>query len=41
MYGVDFAFLTEWTEVTEWFTFTKKNDIKSYLNISEFLNSCK
>ena len=40
MYGIDFAFLTEWTEVPEWFAFTKKNDIKSYLNISEFLNSC-
>ena len=41
MYGMDFAFLTEWTEVQEWFTFTKINDIKSYLNISEFLNSYK
>ena len=41
MYGMDFAFLTEWTEVQEWFTFTKRNDIKSYLNISEFLNSYK
>lgn len=41
MYGMDFAFLTEWTEVPEWFTFTKKNDIKSYLNISEFLKSYK
>ena len=39
MYGMDFAFITEWTEVIEWVTFTKINNIKSYLNISEFLNS--
>ena len=39
MYGMDFAFITEWTEVAEWVTFTKINNIKSYLNISEFLNS--
>ena len=41
MYGMDFAFITEWTEVLEWVTFTKINNIKSYLNISEFLNSFK
>ena len=41
IYGMDFAFITEWTEVQEWVTFTKKNNIKSYLNISEFLNSFK
>ena len=41
MYGMDLAFLTAWTEVPEWFTFTKKNDIKTYLNISEFLKSYK
>ena len=41
MYGMDFAFITEWTDVLEWVTFTKINNIKSYLNISEFLNRFK
>ncbi len=28
IYGMDFAFITEWTEVQEWVTFTKINNIK-------------
>ena len=41
MFGIDFAFISEWTEVEDWVIFTKKNNIKSYSNISEFLNSYK
>ena len=41
IFGIDFAFITEWTEVKDWVTFTEKNNIKSYLNISEFLYSHK
>ncbi len=41
IYGIDFAFITEWTEVKDWVIFTKENNIKSYPNISEFLNSYK
>ena len=40
MFGIDFAFICEWTEVKDWVIFTK-NNIKSYSNISEFLNSYK
>ena len=39
MYGLDFAFLTEWTEVQDWPFFTQSNKIKTYSNISEFLKS--
>lgn len=41
LFGIDFAFISEWTEVEDWVIFTKKNNINSYPNISEFLNSYK
>ncbi len=39
IYDIDFAFITEWTEVKDWLIFTKINNIKTYSNISEFLKS--
>ena len=41
MFGMDFAFINEWTDVQDWAIFTKRNNIKSYPNISEFLTSLK
>ncbi len=41
LYGLDFAFITEWTEVQDWLIFTKKNNIKTYSNISDFLKNHK
>ena len=29
MYGIDFAFINEWTDVQDWLIFTKINKIKS------------
>ena len=38
-YKMDFIFLSEWTELENWEHFIKKNNIKSFKNILEFLNS--
>ena len=39
IYGMDFAFINEWTDVQDWLLFTKINKIKSYPNISQFLKN--
>jgi phosphoglycolate phosphatase-like HAD superfamily hydrolase len=36
--GLDFVFLTEWTEVHDWQTYCEENDINVALNISALLN---
>ena len=38
-YKMDFVFISEWTELENWKSFIKENNIKSFKNISEFLNS--
>lgn len=38
-YEMDFIFISEWTELDNWENFTQKNNIKSFKNISNFLNS--
>ena len=38
-YNMDFIFISQWTELNEWENFIQKNKIKSFKNISDFLNS--
>ncbi len=38
-YKMDFIFISEWTEIENWESFIIENNIKSFKNISEFLNS--
>jgi phosphoglycolate phosphatase-like HAD superfamily hydrolase len=37
LYKLDFAFISDWTELSNWNTFIKENNIDSYANILEFL----
>ena len=36
--GLDFVFLTDWTEVHDWQAYCEENDINVALNISALLN---
>ncbi|MDD4864938.1 MAG: HAD hydrolase-like protein [Alishewanella agri] len=37
--GLDFVFLSQWSELTNWAEFCEENKIVSYKNISKFLNN--
>lgn len=39
LFNLDFVFLSEWTDLTNWRKYIKENKIKSYSNILEFLQN--